>query len=76
MTPNKISQSKTMFSSNFVVFHYLSHSLLMVSKDFCKIYVSLGLFQNLDILDLALAKDEKVNIAVTYQQVCKLTKHQ
>jgi hypothetical protein len=37
----------------------------MISKVFGKILVSFGRVQNLEISDLAMAKDEKVNIAVT-----------
>jgi hypothetical protein len=37
----------------------------MISKVFGKIFVSFGLFQILEILDLAMVKDEEVNIAVT-----------
>jgi hypothetical protein len=36
----------------------------MISKVFCKISVLFGLVQNLEISDLAMAKDEKVNIAL------------
>jgi hypothetical protein len=39
----------------------------MSLKVFGKISVSFGLFQILEILDLATAKDEKVSIAVTHQ---------
>jgi hypothetical protein len=38
----------------------------MILKVYCKISVSLRLVQNLKILDLAMAKVEKVIIAVTY----------
>jgi hypothetical protein len=37
----------------------------MILKVFGKILVSFGLVQNLEILNLAMAKDEKVNITVT-----------
>jgi hypothetical protein len=39
---------------------------LMILKVFCKILVSFGLVQILEISDLAMMKGEKVNIAVTY----------
>jgi hypothetical protein len=38
----------------------------MISKVFCKILVSFGQVQNWEISDLAMAKDEKVNVAVAY----------
>jgi hypothetical protein len=38
----------------------------MISEVFCKISVSFGLVKNLEILDLPMVKDEKVNIAVSY----------
>jgi hypothetical protein len=38
----------------------------MISKVFRKVFVSFGLVQNLEISDFAIAKDEKVNIEVTY----------
>jgi hypothetical protein len=41
----------------------------MISKVFCNISVSFRLFQSLEISDLAMTKDEKVNIAVAYIQV-------
>jgi hypothetical protein len=37
----------------------------MISKVFCNILITLGQFQSLEILDLSMAKDEKVNFAVT-----------
>jgi hypothetical protein len=37
----------------------------MISKFYCKISVSFELVKNLEILDLAIGKVEKVNIAVT-----------
>jgi hypothetical protein len=37
----------------------------MISKVFCKILVSFRLLKNLEISDLAMAKDEKVNTAGT-----------
>jgi hypothetical protein len=40
----------------------------MISKVIGKILASLGQFQIWEILDLAMAKDENVNIAVTYKQ--------
>jgi hypothetical protein len=40
--------------------------LLVLSKVDRKISVSFGLIQNFEILDLAMAKFKKVNIAVTY----------
>ncbi len=48
-----------------VAFHLLSLSILMISKNYCKISVLLRLVQNLEISDLAMAKVEKVNIAST-----------
>jgi hypothetical protein len=39
---------------------------LLLSKVDRKISVSIGLIQNFEILDFAMAKVEKVNIAVTY----------
>jgi hypothetical protein len=50
---------------NFVHFYNISLSLLTFSKVLNKILVSFGLFQISEILDLAMAKDKKVNIAVT-----------
>jgi hypothetical protein len=44
MTSNKISQYKTVISSNFIVFCELS--LLMIPKVFWKILVSFALVQN------------------------------
>jgi hypothetical protein len=38
----------------------------MILKVDCKILVSFGLVQNLEISDLAMAEVEDVNIAVTY----------
>jgi hypothetical protein len=38
----------------------------MISNIYCKISVSLGLVQNLEILDLTMEKIYKVNIAITY----------
>jgi hypothetical protein len=37
----------------------------MILKVYCKISTSFGLVQNLEILDLAMAKVEKGNISVT-----------
>jgi hypothetical protein len=37
----------------------------MILKVFCKILVSFGLVQNLETLDLPMAKVKKVNIAVS-----------
>jgi hypothetical protein len=45
----------------------------MLSKVYGKISVSFGLVQNFEISDLAMAKVEKVNIAVTYDKL--LNKH-
>ncbi len=59
MTSNKILSFKN--TSN-----YLSLSLLMSLKVFCKILVSFGLFQILEIVDLAMMKDENINIAIAY----------
>jgi hypothetical protein len=59
------TQYKTILSSHFAVFCFLLLSLSIVLKVFGKISVSFGLFQILEILDLSMAKDEKVNIAVT-----------
>ncbi len=39
----------------------------MISKVYCKILVSFQLVQNLQILDLVMAKVEKVNIALFYE---------
>jgi len=39
----------------------------MISKVYRKILVSFGLVQNTQILDLAIAKVEKVNIALFYE---------
>jgi hypothetical protein len=36
----------------------------MIMKVFCKNLVSFGLIQNVEILNVVMAKDEKVNIAV------------
>jgi len=41
----------------------------MFSKVDCKILVSIGLIQNFENLDLAMAKVKKVNISVTYSQI-------
>jgi hypothetical protein len=57
-----------MLSSNFVISHYFL--LLVISKFFCKMLVSLRLFQFLKISDLVMAKDEKVNIA---KNIIKIT---
>jgi hypothetical protein len=43
----------------------------MISKVFCKLLVSFRPFQILEISDLAMAKGEKVNIAVTYWAISK-----
>jgi hypothetical protein len=40
----------------------------MVLKVYHKILVSFELFQNLEILDLAMTKVEKVNIAVAHRK--------
>ncbi len=50
---------------HFIIFLYLSLSLLMILKVYWKISVLLGLFQILEILDLAMTKDEEVNVTVT-----------
>ncbi len=63
---NEISQHKTIFLSHFVIFQYVLLSLSMILKDFCKILVSVWLFHIFKISDLAMAKDEKIIIAVTY----------
>ncbi len=55
-----------MLLSNFVEFYYLPLSPLMILKVYWKILVLIGKFQILEISDLALAKDEEGNIAVTY----------
>jgi len=47
----------------------------MILKVFGKISVSFGVFQILEISDLAMAKDKKVNIAVTYSQISIKTNH-
>jgi hypothetical protein len=39
--------------------------LLSLLKVYCKILVSFGLVQNFEILGMAMAKIEKVNIVVT-----------
>jgi hypothetical protein len=52
--------------SYFVLFCYLSLSLLMISEVYAKSLVLFRLFQFLEISDLAMAKDEEVDIAVTY----------
>jgi hypothetical protein len=44
-------------------------SLSTISKVYYKISVSLGLIQNFKISDLATAKVEKINIAVTYKKL-------
>jgi hypothetical protein len=44
----------------------------VISKVYLKILVSLRLVQNLEILDLAMAKVEKINIAVTYKKDFKI----
>ncbi len=51
--------------------HYLSLLLLlsMISKVYCKILVLLKMVQNLENSDIAMAKIEKINIAVTYSKV-------
>ncbi len=38
----------------------------MILKVFCKIFVLFRLFQSLEILELAMVREEKVNIVVTY----------
>jgi hypothetical protein len=43
----------------------------MISKVFCKISVSSRLFQILGISNLAMVKDEKVSIKVTYIKQAK-----
>ncbi len=40
----------------------------MISKFYCEILVLLRTVQNLEILDLAMAQVEKINITVTYFQ--------
>jgi hypothetical protein len=69
MTSNKISPYTTLISFTFIAFHYLLLSLLVILKVYCKISVLLGLAQNLQISDLAMAKVEKFNIAVTFDVV-------
>jgi hypothetical protein len=49
MTSNKISQHKTLISSNFILFHHLLLLILMILK----------VFQNLEIMDLAMANAKK-----------------
>jgi hypothetical protein len=44
-------------------------SLSTISKVYCKILVLLWLIQNFKISDLAMAKVEKINIAVTYKKL-------
>ncbi len=41
----------------------------MISKVYRKIWVLFGLVQNLQILDLAMAKVEKVNITLFYEGI-------
>jgi hypothetical protein len=53
-----------MFLFNFIVFLFTLILLSMISKVFGKISVSLRLFKILEISELAIAKDEKVYIAV------------
>jgi hypothetical protein len=50
---------------NFIQFCNLSLLLLRFLKVFGKILVSFRLFQILEISDLGMAKDKKVNVAVT-----------
>jgi hypothetical protein len=55
-----------LISFTVILYHLLSR--LVISQAYCIISVSLGLVQNLVILDLAMAEVEKVSIAVTYSQ--------
>ncbi len=55
--------------SYLALFHNLLFFLSMILKVFVKILVSFGRFQIWEILDLAMAKDEKVIIAVTYYEL-------
>ncbi len=57
----------TLISLNFNVFCWLL--LSMLSKVYRLISVSFGLVQNFEISDLAMAKVEKVNIAVAYDKL-------
>jgi hypothetical protein len=58
-----------MISFTSIAFHYLWLSLLVILKVYCKILVLLQLVQNLQISDLAMAKVQKFNIAVTFDVV-------
>ncbi len=51
--------------SNFIQFCNSSLLLLRFFKVFGKILVSFGLFQILEISDLGMVRDKKVNVAVT-----------
>jgi hypothetical protein len=51
---------------DFDISHYLAVSLLVLSKIYHKILVSFEKVQNFKILDLVMAKVEKVNIADIY----------
>jgi hypothetical protein len=59
-------QSKRFWSlTSFVQFHCLSLLLSMISKVFRKILVLFGVLRILNILEMVMVKDKKVNIAVT-----------
>jgi hypothetical protein len=61
----KISQYYTLILFNFVVFHYLS--LSMISKVSCEIFDLCGLVQNLEISDLALVFNMCCSIVIDAQ---------
>ncbi len=68
---NEIFWYNTLLSFSFDVLCWLSLSLLVLLKVDHKIFISFGLIQNLDILDLAMVKVKKGNIADTYWQTKK-----
>jgi hypothetical protein len=58
-----------LISFHFYVLYELLLLLLILSKVYRKILISYWLVQNFIILDAAMPKDEKANIAVTYCQL-------
>jgi hypothetical protein len=65
----QISPHLTKFHS--IKAYFFQISLYFATYHFHFQWVTFGLLQIMEILDLAITKDEKVNMAVTYLDVCR-----
>ncbi len=71
---NDISQNFSGMALGFCqVLCWLSVLLLVLSKDDSKILVSFIQIQNFEVSNLAMAKVQKVNMAVTYRKTSEIT---